>query len=157
MKVLYSFFLLCLLTINTVCAQGDEIDAKCYILCINSYTDASPWSSRVISCMTEFVQKDPNLTLYAEHMNMLLIDKDTILEEFKHDVLSKYQKRPRMLVLLGNPALMLRDELRKMWGDIPIILCAQEDYVGPKEVYLRKQPIRKFDRVPLSELAGLIT
>ena len=56
MKVLYSFFLLCLLTINTVCAQGDEIDAKCYILCINSYTDASPWSSRVISCMTEFVQ-----------------------------------------------------------------------------------------------------
>ena len=42
MKVLYSFFLLCLLTINTVCAQGDEIDAKCYILCINSYTDASP-------------------------------------------------------------------------------------------------------------------
>ena len=153
MKVLYSFFLLCLLTINTVCAQGDEIDAKCYILCINSYTDASPWSSRVISCMTEFVQKDPNLTLYAEHMNMLLIDKDTILEEFKHDVLSKYQKRPRMLVLLGNPALMLRDELRKMWGDIPIILCAQEDYVGSKEVYLRKQPIRKFDRGPVSELA----
>ncbi len=126
MKVLYTFLLLCLLSINTTHAQNNDINAKCYILCINSYTDASPWSSRVISCMTEFVQKDPNVTLYAEHMNVLLIDDEAVLEEFKRDVLSKYQKPPRMLVLLGNPAMVLRDELRRMWGDIPIILCAQE-------------------------------
>ncbi|EKU92477.1 ATP-binding protein [Bacteroides oleiciplenus] len=153
MKVLYSFFLLCLLTINIACAQGDEIDEKCYILCINSYTDASPWSSRMISDMTEFVLKDPNITLYAEHMNMLMINNDTILEEFKHDILNKYQKRPRMVVLLGNPALILRDELRKMWGDISIILCAQEDYVGPQETYLQKLSIQKTDRIPLSDLS----
>ncbi len=36
MKVLYSFLLLCLLTINTVCAQEDEADAEHYILCINA-------------------------------------------------------------------------------------------------------------------------
>ena len=153
MKILYSFFILCLLSINTLSAQKDEINAERYILCINSYTDASPWSSRVISSMTEFAQGDPNIALYAEHMNMLLINNDTILEEFKHTILCKYQKRPRMVVLLGNPALILRDELRKMWGDVPIILCAQEDYVGPQEAYFRKQPIKKADRIHLSDLS----
>ena len=153
MKVLYTFLLLCLLSINTTHAQSNDINAKCYILCINSYTDASPWSSRVISCMTEFVQKDPNVTLYAEHMNVLLIDDEAVLEEFKRDVLSKYQKPPRVLVLLGNPAMVLRDELRRMWGDIPIILCAQELYVGPLEVYLRKLPVKESDKTSISELA----
>lgn len=153
MKVLYSFFFLCLLAINTVCAQRDKIDARCYILCINSYTDTSPWSSRMLSDMTEFVLKDPNITLYAEHMNMLMINDDIILEEFKLDLQSKYQKPPRMVILLGNPALILRDELRKMWGDIPIILCAQENYVGPQEAYIRKLPVKKADRIPLSDLS----
>lgn len=153
MKVLYSFFLLCMLSMNIVCAQKDEINAKRYILCINSYTDASPWSSRMIFCMTEFAQKDPNITLYAEHMNMLLIDNETILAEFRHAVLSKYQKPPCMLVLLGNPVLILRDELRKLWGDVPVILCAQEDYLGPREAYLQKLPIKKTERTPISDLA----
>ena len=153
MKILYSYFILCLLFINALSAQKDKIHAEHYILCINSYTDASPWSSRMISGMTEFVQKDPSITLYAEHMNMLLINDDAILEEFKHNILGKYQRRPRMVVLLGNPALLLRDELRNRWGDIPIILCAQEDYVGPQEAYLRKQPIKKDNRIPLAELS----
>ena len=152
MKILYSYFILCLLFINALSAQKDEIHAEHYILCINSYADASPWSSRMISGMTEFVQKDPGITLYAEHMNMLLINDDAILEEFKHNILGKYQRRPCMVVLLGNPALLLRDELRNRWGDIPIILCAQEDYVGPQEAYLRKQPIKKDNRIPLADL-----
>lgn len=153
MKVLYSLFIICFLFINTLKAQKDEINTERYILCINSYTDASPWSSRMISSMTEFAQGDPGITLYAEHMNMLLINDDAILQEFKHNILGKYQKRPRMVVLLGNPALLLRDELRNRWGDIPIILCAQEDYVGPQETYLRKQPIKKDSRIPLADLA----
>lgn len=153
MKILYSFFIICLLFINTLKAQKDEINTERYILCINSYTDASPWSSRMISSMTEFAQGDPAITLYAEHMNMLLINDDTILKEFKHNILGKYQRRPRMVVLLGNPALILRDELRRMWGDIPIILCAQEDYVGPQETYLRKQPIKKDNLIPLADLS----
>ena len=134
-------------------AQKDAIDDKSYILCINSYTEASPWSSRLISNVTEFVQKDPEITLYVEHLNMLLIENDSILEESKRNIFDKYKDHsPRMLLLLGNSALLLRDEYRKVWGDIPIVLCAQEDYLDSYEAYIHRRPSTPEERIPLSYL-----
>lgn len=79
----------------------------------------------MISTVSEYVQKNPKLALYAEHMNTLMIDNDTILGEFKNMISQKYEHhRPRLLILLGNPSLLLRDEYRELWGDIPIVLCS---------------------------------
>ena len=86
-------------------------------------------------------------------MNMQMIENDSILEEFRDTVFSKYC-RPRMLLLLGNPALILRDDYRKMWGNIPIIACVEEDYIGPKKAYLTKEPVAAAERVPIASLAG---
>ena len=142
-----------LLSVNWAFAQKDAIEGKSYILCINSYTDSSPWSSRLISNVTEFVQKDPGITLYVEHLNMLLVENDSILEESKRNIFDKYKGRsPRMLLLLGNSALLLRDEYRKVWGDIPIVLCAQEDYLDSYEAYIHRQPSTPEERTPLSYL-----
>lgn len=142
-----------LLSVNSAFAQKDAIDGKSYILCINSYTESSPWSSRLISNVTEFVQKDPGVTLYVEHLNMLLVENDSILEEAKRNLFDKYEGRsPRMLLLLGNPALLLRDEYRKVWGDIPIVLCAQEDYLDSYEAYIHRRPSTPEERTPLSYL-----
>ena len=88
-----------LLSVNWAFAQKDAIEGKSYILCINSYTESSPWSSRLISNVTEFVQKDPGITLYVEHLNMLLVENDSILEESKRNIFDKYKGRsPRMLL-----------------------------------------------------------
>lgn len=142
-----------LLSVNWAFAQKDAIEGKSYILCINSYTESSPWSSRFISNVTEFVQKDPGITLYVEHLNMLLVENDSILEESKRNIFDKYKGRsPRMLLLLGNSALLLRDEYRKVWGDIPIVLCAQEDYLDSYEAYIHRQPSTPEERTPLSYL-----
>lgn len=142
-----------LLSVNWAFAQKDAIEGKSYILCINSYTESSPWSSRLISNVTEFVQKDPGITLYVEHLNMLLVENDSILEESKRNIFDKYKGRsPRMLLLLGNSALLLRDEYRKVWGDIPIVLCAQEDYLDSYEAYIHRQPSTLEERTPLSYL-----
>ena len=142
-----------LLSVNWAFAQKDAIEGKSYILCINSYTETSPWSSRLISNDTEFVQKDPGITLYVEHLNMLLVENDSILEESKRNIFDKYKGRsPRMLLLLGNSALLLRDEYRKVWGDIPIVLCAQEDYLDSYEAYIHRQPSTPEERTPLSYL-----
>lgn len=142
-----------LLSVNWAFAQKDAIEGKSYILCINSYTESSPWSSRLISNVTEFVQKDPGITLYVEHLNMLLVESDSILEESKRNIFDKYKGRsPRMLLLLGNSALLLRDEYRKVWGDIPIVLCAQEDYLDSYEAYIHRQPSTPEERTPLSYL-----
>ena len=142
-----------LLSVNWAFAQKDAIEGKSYILCINSYTESSPWSSRLISNVTEFVQKDPGITLYVEHLNMLLVENDSILEESKRNIFDKYKGRsPRMLLLLGNSALLLRDEYRKVWGDIPIVLCAQQDYLDSYEAYIHRQPSTPEERTPLSYL-----
>ena len=109
--------LLCFISIVPSIAQRDHIDISNYILCINSYAESSPWSNRMISTVTEYVQKDPQLALYAEHMNMLMIENDSTLAEFKLSISQKYKRhRPRLLILLGNPALLMRDEYRELWG-----------------------------------------
>ena len=153
MKQYLLFVFFYLLSVNWAFAQKDAIEGKSYILCINSYTESSPWSSRLISNVTEFVQKDPGITIYVEHLNMLLVENDSILEESKRNIFDKYKGRsPRMLLLLGNSALLLRDEYRKVWGDIPIVLCAQEDYLDSYEAYIHRQPSTPEERTPLSYL-----
>ena len=153
MKKYFLLLFFYLLFVISAFAQKDAIDGKSYILCINSYTEASPWSSRLISNVTEFVQRDPEITLYVEHLNMLLVENDSILEEFKYNIFDKYKDRsPRMLLLLGNSALMLRDEYRKVWGDIPIVLCAQESYLDSYEAYIHRQLSTSKERTPLSYL-----
>lgn len=45
MKKYFLFLFFYLLSMNSAFAQKDTIDGKSYILCINSYTESSPWSS----------------------------------------------------------------------------------------------------------------
>ncbi len=145
---------LCFLSAPSIQAQRNYIDIPNYILCINSYAESIPWSTRMISTISEYVQKDPQLALYAEHMNTFMIDNGSVLEEFKDMLSQKYmQPRPRLLVLLGSPAFSLRDEYRKLWGDIPIILCSEEAFQGPHEAYLQKQAIKPEDRTPIAQFA----
>lgn len=151
MKKYFLFLFFYLLFVSSAFAQKDTIDGKSYILCINSYTESDPWSSQLISNVTGFVQKDPNITLYVEHLNMLLVDNDSIWEESKCNIFDKYKSlAPCMLLLLGNSALLLRDECRKVWGDIPIVLCAQEDYLDSKEAYIKRRSSTPEARTPLS-------
>lgn len=142
------------LSVCPVSAQKDTMDIKDYILIINTYTESFPWSNRLISTATNFVKDDPKLAVYTEHMNMIMIDNDSILDQFKDSLFDRYgSHRPRMLLLLGNSSLILKDDLRKMWGDIPMVLCAGKDYTGPEHYYLTKQPIPLSERVPLAELS----
>ena len=153
-KLFLSFCLLAFSYISPILAQKNSVNSSNYLLIINSYTEAAPWSFRMISAITEYAQNSPQLALYTEHMNMLMMDTDSTLKEFRQTVLEKYkQHSPRMLILLGNSSMILRDDFRKMWGNIPIILCAEEDYIGPKEFYLQKKPVELTARTPIADMA----
>ena len=149
------FLFLCLLSVNLVVAQNDTTYQKGYILVINAYTEATSWSSRMISTITRFVAEDPQLAVYTEHMNMMLIDDDAAdLEEFKSALFERYGAYPpRLLLLLGDPALLLKEDFKRVWGDIPMVLCAEKDYTGPDEYYLHKEVIPQAERIPMTELA----
>lgn len=149
----YLLVALYLLLAHSISAQKETIKAKDYILVINSYTEAFPWSNNALSATTEYILNNSTLSLYVEHMNMLMMGNDTIVNEFKSTCIEKYRDRvPRMVLMLGNSAMILRDDLRQMWGDVPIVLCAEEDYIGPDEYYIKKQPIPLSERIPLDKL-----
>ena len=121
------FLSLCLLAfsyISPILAQKNSVNSSNYLLIINSYTEAAPWSFRMISAITEYAQNSPQLALYTEHMNMLMMDTDSTLNEFRQTVLEKYkQHSPRMLILLGNSSMILRDDFRKMWKYSDYTMC----------------------------------
>ena len=151
----YLLVALALLLVNAISAQKETSKAKDYILIINSYTEAFPWSNNALSATTEYILNHSDLSLYVEHMNMLMMDNDTIVNEFKEKCIEKYRSHaPRMVLMLGNSAMILRNDIRRMWGDVPIVLCAEEDYIGPNEYYIKKQPIPLSKRIPLDELAS---
>ena len=151
---LFCCFFFFLFFTNQAMVQKSLSDSYSNILIINSYTEAAPWSSRIISAVTGYVQDIPYMTLYTEHMDMLLVDNDSILEQFRKMLSGKYEKNPpSVLLLLGSPAMVLRDDFKRMWGDVPIVLCAEADYIGPTEAYVRKYPIDVAERIPLADLA----
>ena len=58
------------------------------------------------------------------------------------------------MILLGNSAYMLlRDELKRRWGkDIPLLVCAEKDFIAPYEYYLSKEACPEELQINLSEM-----
>ena len=54
--------------------------------------------------------------------------------------------------MLGNAPLILRDEMREHWGDIPLIVCAESSYIGPDSTYMYNQVVPQKDRIYLNDL-----
>ena len=113
-----------------------------YLLVINAYTSDAPWSNEIIEPVQKWISTERNIAVFTEHLNMLIIENFEELNTVVTTVLEKYSNtRPKGILLLGNPALLLKDKIRKHWGDIPIILCAEEDYFGSDTAYIQKRPI----------------
>lgn len=125
-----------------------------YILVVNAYTEGAPWSSNLISEIVSRIDQIDNLELYIEHMNMLLVSDLKEVDEFKANLARDYGKNsPRVLILLGTSTSLLRDFILETWDDVPIILCAEEDFLGPDDAYLKKLPVKPEDRRALSDMA----
>ena len=126
------------------------------ILVVNSYLESSPWSSTIISALSRFGADRDDLDVLTEHMNVLMIGDRERLAEFERMLSDTYlTRRPDVVVLIGNPVYaLLGDWLKDTWGaDIPLIVCAEEDYTGPGEAYLYPRPLAAAERQPFEDLA----
>lgn len=125
-----------------------------YLLVINTYTSDVPWSNAIIEPLQKWVSMGCDVAVFVEHLNMLIIENTEEFDNLKDGPFAKYtDKAPKGILLLGNPAFSLRDKICECWGDVPIILCAEEDYSGPQEAYIYKRPILKEKRIPIAEFA----
>lgn len=125
-----------------------------YLLIINAYTSDSPWSNAIIEPVQKWVSTERNIAVFTEHLNMLIVEDCKELDALTTAILDSYSDTsPKGILLLGAPSLLLKDRIREHWGDIPIILCSEEDYFGPDTAYIHKRPIPQEERIPVSTLA----
>lgn len=126
-----------------------------YLLIINTYTSDAPWSNAIINPVQRWAVAEEHIDVYVEHMNMLMINDISTFGEEKTALFRKYASHtPKAILLLGSSVLMLKDDIRSQWGDIPLVLCAETDFTGPETYYIEKRPIPEQERTPISELAN---
>ena len=132
----------------------DSIPNSGELLVINSQTSEAPWTIGLIDSIQEWMAMDPSTTPYVVHLNIPLVNDLDQLQQITDHIFERYNtKPPKAVVMIGNPTLMLRERIKAEWGDISIILYAEENYAGPDQAYLEKHPVPKSERIPLEELS----
>lgn len=126
-----------------------------YLLIINTYSSNAPCSNAIINSVQKRLSTDNTTAVYVEHLNTLLIDNQKEFNKVKQDIFTKYATgAPKIVLLIGNPVLILLDDIRTRWGDIPIIATAEMDFVSSDMANLQTTAIPEKKRVPISELAN---
>lgn len=128
------------------------------ILIINSYTESSQWSNEFINPIYDQYGINNQTDIYIEHMNMLTIDTEEVLEEYKKNLHQRYGNiTPKLIILLGNSAwALMNKEIEKDWKGVPVLLCSEKDYIGNPSTYLTKELIPVSDRKTLKDYQGNI-
>lgn len=144
------FFLLLCATIASA-KEGTRYNLNNdYVLIINSYMESNPWSNSIITPVADHVTTI-GLNVFAEHISVMNLGSYELLDEFESELFEKYKNRPpRLLILLDNPSLLLKDAIQRVWKDIPIILCAEQDFILPSQCYFSRILSNDEGPVPLS-------
>ena len=149
---------LCLWTLTVFpLVKEDTIFQSDYLLILNTYTSDAPWSNAIISPVLQWLNMERKTEVYVENMNMLMIDDSLKLADLKTNIFAKYgKKKPKAVLLLGNSMMLFRNEMREAWGDVPLILCGEESYMGPDDCYIKKYPVVPSEQVPLTNFTKSI-
>ncbi|MFQ7502400.1 MAG: hypothetical protein ACLRMJ_03290 [Alistipes finegoldii] len=115
---------------------GDKRD---YVLIINSYNESSSWGWEIITDITARIEQIENLEVYVEHMNTLLMDQQSDLDNFRTNLSREYGKNPpRMLIYIGAPAFIMRDFAERSGERHPVDHLRRGGFHRPRQV-LRQQ------------------
>ena len=110
-----------------------------YVLILNSYNESSPWSNSLTAPIMHKMAEIKEIDAYIEHLNLLMVNDSIMASKFPQLLLKKYGKvPPRLLIMLGSMSMVFREEVKEIWGDVPILVCGSDPYVYAEEYY-RKQ------------------
>ena len=156
MRILHIRYLLLifLLSFSALASADDKKEnSGTDLLIISSYVSGAPWSQTIISHIMQKEYDRKDISMKVEYMNILTIETPEILNQYKENLFSTYgHNSPKAVLMLGNAPLILRDEMRKHWGDIPLIVCAESRYIGPDSTYMYNQVVPQKDRIYLNDL-----
>ena len=111
--------------------QQNNLSSDC-ILIINSYTEMSLWSNDFIDPIyKEYSTAKSHVDIHTEHMNMLIINDEEALQEYKEEFISKiwqYSSQTNCFIrkfVMGITKQGYREALEKYTG---YPLCRKEIY-----------------------------
>lgn len=125
------------------------------LLIINSYNEGALWSQALITPIMLQTSSIEDVSADLVHINGTFIRNDSLYNQMEEGIFQRYEKnKPDYLVLIGNIAFTLRDRIQKEWGDIPMVLIANEDTYAPRGYYFTGSSINMTDNkaLPLNEI-----
>lgn len=134
--LLYRLVLVLVLIPTIAFAQNTSSETKSgkKLLIINSYNESTPWSNGIITPLLHETVIMKGLDANVAHLYANQITNDSIFHHTKEELFKRY-KHPDVIVMIGNMALCLRDDIKERWGDIPMLVCSEQDLVYPAGYY----------------------
>lgn len=104
---------------------------------IDSYNESAIWPRTFIySIISEIYMHDDFGPVKVAHLNNGSIYDHEDYEILQQRLFEFYEDdKPDYLVLIGSFAFTLREQIKEHWGDIPMLLIAQNDKYAPLEYY----------------------
>lgn len=147
-KIMMMFFLLVTCASKTHAEEKTLGSEKDYVLILNSYTNYYYFSERIIEPISHL----GDVHVYVEHMGMIMIDNQEKLTELKERLFTSYANVPKLVVMIGAESMVVLDDIKEHWGDVPIVACMDVDYIVPEESYVMKRPVIPSERLELNKL-----
>lgn len=104
------------------------------LLIVNSYNESAPWSNSIIIPLLRETAKMGDVDANVAHLYANQITNDSIFLHTQEELFKRYSQ-PDILVIIGNVAFCMRDEIKSRWGDIPMLICSEEDTIYPNSYY----------------------
>ncbi len=131
-------FLVCLIGFGfNASAQAN----KKQLIIINSYNEVAPWPRKYINNIIQEISTRPDFNaVRVIHLNNSLIFNEDDYNELVEMMFDNYNEaNPDYIVLIGNFAFNLRDEIKEHWGDVPMLLISQNERIAPLDFYFTVQ------------------
>ena len=122
-------------TLPNISEYGDPDGDRTFLI-INSYNENSPWTRAMITPITYFIANTDGIHAELINLNSTLITDSVTYEKVKTVFLKKYaEEKVDYVVFIGQLAFTFREEIKDMWGDIPMLLITRDLTIAPPKYY----------------------
>ncbi|MDE6549359.1 MAG: response regulator [Muribaculaceae bacterium] len=110
---------------------------KKQLVIINSYNEVAPWPRKYINKVIQDISARPDFNaVRVIHLNNSLIFNQDDYNNLVDMLFDNYTgEDPDYIVLVGAFAFNLRDKIKQVWGDVPMLLISQTEKVAPLDFY----------------------
>ncbi|MDL2243930.1 PAS domain-containing protein [Parabacteroides sp. OttesenSCG-928-J18] len=156
-RQLYLVLSILLCSFHSIYAKEAKVNLdEEYILILNPDAETCAWSEMMIPPTKKVLEeKYPEYKVYVQYMYGLGMSGMDDVEGFKQQLFNTYSNPPKFLLLYEADMYgFLREDLEKYWPEVPVLLVAREEYVGPAENYLFRKSIPKDEQLLLADLVN---